>query len=241
MSLLSVYKKLVMPVLISVLFVVGSFVGSSSSVFALSLSDLSTQDANAGLKAALEKGSTAAIAKLGVAGGFMNNDKVKIKLPARLDKVRAILQMTGQANKLDNLEESMNLAAEAAVPLAKPLLVNAIKSMTVTDAKNILMGGDTSVTDFFRQKTATSLSIKFLPLVKSVTDKAKLAKTYNSVMAQAQKFGTVSEQDATVESYVTRRTTDGLYLMIAEEEKAIREDPIGTGSKIIGKVFGALK
>ncbi|MES2675824.1 MAG: DUF4197 domain-containing protein [Pseudomonadota bacterium] len=215
--------------------------GVPFSAAALSLADITNKDASAGLKAALEKGSSAAVAKLGVDGGFMDNEKVKIKLPAKLDKLRAFGQMTGQTNKLERLEESMNRAAEAAVPLAKPLLINAIKSMSVTDAKNILVGGETSVTDFFRQKTSESLRIKFLPLVKNVTDKAKLAKNFNSIMSQAQQFGLALDQEPTVESYVTTRTIDGLYLMIAEEEKAIREDPIGAGSKIIGKVFGALK
>lgn len=213
----------------------------SSAVLALSLSDLTNQDANDGLRAALEKGSSAAVAKLGVENGFFNNDKVKIKLPAKLDKLRSVLRMTGQSNKLDELELSMNRAAEAAVPLAKPLLVDAIKSMTLTDAKNILMGGETSVTDFFREKTTASLNVKFLPLVKNVTDKAGLSKKYNSVMKQAKSYGIASDQEATVEGYVTKRTTDGLYVMIADEEKAIRQDPIGTGSKIIGKVFSALK
>ncbi len=229
-------KKLILRAVLSLV-----LMSSSTLVLALSLNDLSSQDANAGLKAALEKGSAAAVAKLGVENGFMNNDKVKIKLPAKFDKARAILKMTGQSKKIDELEVSMNRAAEAAVPLAKPLLVNAIKSMTVTDAKNILSGGETSVTDFFREKTATALNAKFLPLVKGVTDKAQLAKNYNSIMSQAQKYGVVGEQEASVEAYVTKRATDGLYLMIAEEEKAIRQDPIGAGSKILSKVFGALK
>lgn len=229
------YKKLALPVFTMTL------ISISSLAFALSLSDLSNQDASAGLKAALEKGSTAAVSKLGVENGFLDNEKVKIKLPAKFDKARALLQMTGQSKKFDELELSMNRAAEAAVPMAKPLLVDAIKSMTVTDAKNILTGGDTSVTDFFRQKTSASLGTKFLPLVKNVTDKAQLSKNYNSVMSQAQKYGVVGEQEATVEAYVTKRATDGLYLMIAEEEKSIRQDPIGAGSKIISKVFGALK
>ena len=212
----------------------------SVQVFALSLSDLSNQDANAGLKAALEKGSSAAVTKLGVENGFLNNEKVKIRLPEKWDKARSLLKMTGQSKKFDELEVAMNRAAESAVPYAKPLLVNAIKSMTVTDAKNILSGGETSVTDFFRAKTSDALAVKFLPLVKNVTDKTKLAKNYNSVMAQAQKYGVAGEQEATVEAYVTKRATDGLYVMIAEEEKAIRQDPLGAGSKIISKVFGAL-
>jgi hypothetical protein len=237
MLLISNYKEMLKPML---LICMGLTLAVSFSAAALSLNDLTNKDASAGLKAALEKGSAAAVVKLGVEGGFMDNEKVKIKLPAKLDKLRAFVQMTGQTNKLERLEESMNRAAETAVPLAKPLLINAIKSMTVVDAKNILTGGETSVTDFFRQKTSESLRIKFLPLVKNVTDKARLAKNFNSVMAQAQQFGLALEQEPTVESYVTTRTIDGLYLMIAEEEKAIREDPVGAGSKIISKVFGAL-
>jgi hypothetical protein len=152
-----------------------------------------------------------------------------------------VLQLTGQAKKIDDLELAMNRAAESAVPLAKPLLMNAVKSMTITDAKNILTGGDTSVTDFFREKTSASLAVKFLPLVKGVTDKAKLAQSYNSVMSKAQTLGIASDQEATVEGYVTKRAAEGLYAMIAEEEKSIRKDPIGAGSQIISKVFGALK
>lgn len=213
----------------------------SSTTLASSFADLSNQDANAGLKAALNKGSMAAIGKLGAQNGFLNNDQVKILLPARLEQARPILKMTGHAQQLDELVVSMNRAAEAAVPMAKPLLLDAVKSMSVTDAKNILTGGETSVTDFFKQKTAAPLGVKFLPLVKNVTDKAGLSAKYNSVMGKVQKFGAVSEQEATVEAYVTQRALDGLYLMIAEEEKAIRQDPIGSGSKIIGKVFGLLK
>lgn len=213
----------------------------SSSALALSLSDLSNKDAGAGLKAALNKGAMAAIGKLGVQDGFLNNDKVMIRLPAQLEKARPILKMAGLAPQLDELVLSMNRAAESAVPLAKPLLLDAVKSMTVADAKNILKGGETSVTDFFRQKTATPLGIKFLPMVKGVTDKSGLSAKYNSIMGKVQKFGIASEQEATVEAYVTQRALDGMYLMIAEEEKAIREDPLGAGSKIIGKVFGLLK
>jgi hypothetical protein len=212
----------------------------SSSAFALSLSDLSNQDANAGLKAALEKGSSAAVSKLGVENGFLNNEKVKIKLPRKFDRVRELLRMTGQSEKFDELEIAMNRAAEQAIPFAKPLLLNAIKSMTIKDAKDILSGSETSVTDFFRQKTSDSLAVKFLPLVKGVTDKTKLAKNYNSMIAQAKKYGIAADQEATVEAYVTKRAADGLYIMIAEEEKAIRQDPVGAGSKIISKVFGAL-
>ncbi|MFZ6725258.1 DUF4197 domain-containing protein [Undibacterium sp. MH2W] len=215
--------------------------GLSVTAHAISLNDLSNQDASAGLKAALDKGSTVAVSNLGVENGFLNNEKVKIQLPSILEKARPILKMTGKGQQLDDLVVSMNRAAEAAVPLAKPLLLNAVKSMSITDAKNILTGGETSVTDFFRQKTSAPLAVKFLPLVKGVTDKAGLSAKYNAVMGQAQKFGVVPEQEATVEGYVTQKALDGLFLMISEEEKKIRQDPLGAGSSVISKVFTLLK
>lgn len=214
---------------------------TASLAFAVSLADLSNQEASSGLKAALEKGSVAAVAKLGVTDGFLGNEKVKIQLPGVLEQARPLLKMSGRGQQLDDLVVSMNRAAEAAVPLAKPLLINAVKSMSVADAKNILSGGETSVTDFFREKTSGQLSVKFLPIVKGITDRSGLSAKYNATMGQASKFNLVNEKQATVEGYVTQRALDGLYYMIGEEEKAIRRDPIGSGSKIIGKVFGSLK
>ncbi|HEY8102163.1 MAG TPA: DUF4197 domain-containing protein [Burkholderiaceae bacterium] len=213
---------------------------TASTVFALSLDDLSNRDAGSGLKAALEKGSVAAVGKLGVENGFLNNEKVKIPLPKILEQAKPLLKMTGHGQQLDELELAMNRAAESAVPLAKPLLLNAVKSMTITDAKNILTGGETSVTTFFKEKTASQLGIKFLPIVKSITDSSGLSSKYNKTMTQVAKFSNVPEQQTSVEAYVTQRTLDGLFYMIGEEEKSIRNDPIGTGSKIIAKVFGAL-
>src|SRR5450830_829321 len=205
------------------------------------LAALSNQDASNGLKAALDAGSAAAVAKLGVENGFLNNDKVKIKLPGVLEQGKPLWKMTGRGQQLDVLVVSMNRAAESAVPMAKPLLIDAVKSMSVTDAKNILSGGDTSVTDFFRQKTSAPLGQKFLPIVKNITDRNGLSAKYNATMGQVSKTGLVSGDQSTVEGYVTQRALDGLFLMIGEEEKAIRADPIGAGSAIIGKVFGALK
>lgn len=214
---------------------------TASFAFAVSLSELSNQEASSGLKAALEKGSVAAVARLGVTDGFLGNDKVKIQLPGMLEQARPLLKMSGYGQQIDDLVVSMNRAAEAAVPLAKPLLINAVKSMSVTDAKNILSGGETSVTDFFREKTSGPLGVKFVPIVKGITDRSGLSAKYNTTMAQVSKFNLVNEQQSTVEGYVTQRALDGLYYMIGEEEKAIRRDPLGSGSKIIGKVFGSLK
>lgn len=212
----------------------------TTAALALSLADLSNREATEGLKTALEKGAVAAVSRLGVTDGFLGNDQVRIALPGMLEQARPLLKMAGRGQQLDELVVSMNRAAEAAVPLAKPLLLNAVKSMSVSDAKAILSGGDTSVTDFFRAKTSGELGKKFLPIVKGITDRSGLAGRYNSTMAQAAKLNLVTEQQASVEAYVTQRALDGLFYMIGEEEKAIRRDPIGSGSKILGKVFGSI-
>lgn len=221
--------------------IAGSLICAASFAWALSLADVSNKDATSGVKAALEKGASAAVAKLGVENGFLNNEKVKIRLPAAVEKAMPLLRMTGQGKKLDELQVAMNHAAESAVAMAKPMLLDAVKSMSLSDAKNILSGGETSVTDFFRQKTATPLSTKFLPVVKKITDGNGLSSKYNAVMGKASASGLVSKEEASVETYVTQRALDGLYTIIAEEEKTIRADPIGTGSAILGKVFGAMK
>lgn len=215
-------------------------VGVTSLACALSLSDLSSKDATSGVKTALEKGATVAVSKLGVQNGFLNNDKVRIGLPGPVEKAKPILKMLGQGKKVDELEVAMNHAAESAVAEAKPLLLNAVKNMSVTDAKQILTGGDTSVTDFFRQKTGTQLNAKFLPIVKKITDGNGLSAKYNTLMSKANASG-LTKETSTVEGYVTQRALDGLYTIIGDEEKAIRADPVGTGSAILGKVFGAIK
>lgn len=214
---------------------------TASLAYAFSLADLSNKDATAGVRTALEKGADVAVDKLGVKNGFLNNEKVKIGLPSTVEKAMPLLRMMGQGKKLDELQVQMNHAAESAVAQAKPLLMDAVKSMSVTDAKNILAGGDTSVTDFFRSKTSVSLNKQFLPTVKKITDSNKLSSKYNALMGKANQSGLVSDKESTVEGYVTEQAINGLYTMIAEEEKAIRADPVGTGSAILSKVFGGIK
>ena len=209
--------------------------------YALSLNDLTDKDASTGLKSALEKGAVAAIGLLGATDGFLGNDKVRIPLPGYLNDAANILKTLGQGKKVDELITSMNRAAEAAMPLAKDMLVNAVKSMNMSDAKGILMGGENSVTKFFADKTREPLGIKFLPVVTQAIEKVGMVDKYNAVAGKAAGFGLVKKEDANIQQYVTGKALDGLYLMIGEEEKKIRQDPIGAGSAIIGKVFGAIK
>jgi hypothetical protein len=212
---------------------------ASGPAQAMDLSSITRADATAGVKAALEKGSAAAVASLGVQDGFLGNPKVKIPLPDGLKQAEKVMKLMGRQQEFDELVVSINRAAEAAMPQAKPLLISAIRSMTITDAKAILAGGDESVTSFFRSKTEKSLAAKLLPIVKQTTDKAGLARRYNNLAGQAASFGAIAAEDARIESYVTGKAMSGLFLMIAEQERAIREDPVGTGSAILRKVFGS--
>lgn len=208
--------------------------------FALSLGDLTNAEASQGLKAALEKSAIAAVSSLGKPDGFLGNDKVRIPLPGFLEDAAKLLRTFGQGARVDELVMAMNRAAEAAVPMARDLLVTAVKTMNVTDAKNILTGGDTAVTRFFVEKTREPLAVKFLPVVTQATVKVGLAEKYNQVAGKIADFGLVKKEDANIQQYVTNKALDGLFLMIAEEEKKIRQDPVGTGSALLKKVFGAL-
>lgn len=202
--------------------------------------DLTEGDANAGIRTALERGANAAVALLGRPDGFLGNPLVRIELPGYLKDAARLLRATGQGAKLDQLVTAMNRAAEAAVPAAKPLLVRAVRDMSVEDGLKILRGGDDSVTSFFADKTREPLGRQFLPIVTRATERVALADKYNAVAGKAAGFGLVRGEDANIQQYVTGRALDGLYRIIGEEEKKIRRDPVGTGSAILKKVFGGL-
>jgi hypothetical protein len=212
-----------------------------NQAYALTLDDLSNADAAKGLKVALEKGALSAVGLLGAKDGFLGNDQVRIPLPGYLNDAAQLLRTFGQGAKVDELLTSMNRAAEAAVPQSKELLLKAVQTMSVTDAKGILTGGNTAVTDFFAGKTRPALAAKFLPVVTQATANVGLADKYNAVAGKASELGLLKKEDANIQHYVTGKTLDGLFFMISEEEKKIRQNPVGYGSAILSKVFGALK
>lgn len=209
-----------------------------NGAWALDLSDVSQGEASSGLKETLTRASSAAVSKLGAADGFLNNPKVHIPLPDGLKQAKSAMKLMGRGDDFDKLEVSINRAAEAAMPEAKQLLIDAVKNMSVQDAKGILSGGDDAVTQFFRSKTEKTLAQKFLPVVKNSTDRVGLARQYNKLADQAASFGVVKKEDGKIENYVTRKALDGLFLTLAEEERAIRKDPVGTGSALLKKIFG---
>ncbi len=205
---------------------------------AAALAAASESDAASGIRAALERGALAAVAQLGRTDGFLGNPQVRIPLPGHLEDAAKLMRRLGQGQKVDELVTAMNRAAEAAMPEAKAMFVATIKAISVEDALKVVRGGPTSVTDYFAAKTRAPLGLKFLPIVSRATEKVQLADRYNAVAGKAAGFGLVKGDDANVQKYVTTRALDGLYFMVAEEEKKIRADPVATGSAILRKVFG---
>ena len=217
-----------------------SFVLFATHANALSISDLSNTEATNGLKAALIQGAEKAVSKLGATDGFFGNKEVKIPLPDALKKAEKGMRVLGMGKQADELVLKMNRAAEAAVPEAKALLVDSVKKMSVADAKAILAGGDDAATQYFKKTTSAPMAEKFLPIVKKATENVKLAQQYNKFSEMGNKFGLVKKEQVNLEQYVTQKTLDGVYLMMAKEEAAIRKDPVGQSSSLLKKVFGAL-
>src|SRR4051812_9431241 len=204
------------------------------------LEGVTRADATAALKAALEKGSVAAVANLGRIDGFLGNPQVRIPLPESAQRAEKLMRRVGMGHYADELVVTMNRAAEAAVPEAKALFVQSLKKMTVQDAKGILTGGETAGTEYFRRTTRADMHQRFLPIVRKATARVDLAQKYEQYADKAVAVGMLAKEDADLDEYVTQKALDGLYLMVAEEEKKIRKDPVSAGSAIVRKVFGVL-
>jgi len=206
-----------------------------------SLANFSNKDQVGSLKQALTQGAETAVSSLGKENGFLGNDKVRIPLPENLQKADSLLRQLGMGSYTDELITSMNRAAEAAVPEAKNLLVSAVKKMTVKDVKDILTGGNDAATQYFRKNTESSLTDKFKPIVNKSMQKVKLAEKYDQFAGKAAKFGLIDERDANLNDYITQKAMDGLFLMMAEQERAIRANPLQATSSLVQKVFSAIK
>lgn len=191
-----------------------------------------------GLKEALTRGADVAVTQLGKPNGFLGDARVRIPLPESARAAEKMMRTLGMKKQADELIETMNRAAELAVAEAKPIFVDAVKKMGFSDARAILSGGDDAATQYFRRTTSGALSERFLPIVKRATAQVDLAGKYNQYAGQAAKVGLLDAKDADLDRYVTQKTMDGLFLMIAEQEKAIRKDPVGTGSALLQRVFG---
>ena len=204
---------------------------------------VSDNEISGGLKEALSKGVGSAIKTLGKEDGFFKNVRVKIPLPGSLQKIEKIVRVAGQGKAVDEFVLSMNRAAEKAVPVAVDVFVDSIKQMSFDDARQILFSKQQdSATQFFRRTSEETLREKFRPIVEDFTAKTGVTQKYKAMIGKAGFAAQFQGKDATdLDGYVTQKALDGLFLLIADEEKKIRKDPLGRTTSLLKKVFGILR
>lgn len=207
--------------------------GNSDVTSALSESDIA-----GGLKEALLKGAKSAVGNLGQTDGFLGNTNVKIPMPKHLSMVESGLRTIGQDGIADSFVESMNRAAEQAVPQAADVFTDAIKNMSIEDAKGILNGGDRAATDYLQRTSSDNLREKFRPLVDSAIGQVGVTNRYQDLVGKADVLsGFVDTEKLDLGNYVTDKALDGVFFMVAEEERKIRENPAARTTELLKKVF----
>jgi hypothetical protein len=219
----------------------GNATTNSAAVLPGSMAELSTDQITRGLKEALARGLDQAISHLGREGGFLTNAQVRIPMPEKLRSVETVLRRFGQDQLADEFVASMNHAAEKAVPAAAGVFAESLKQMTVEDARGILKGGDDAATQYFRRTAGEQLHEKFRPIVAEATAQSGVTSAYKRAMDKAGFASLFIRRDSVdLDQYVTTRATDGLFKIVAEEEKKIRRDPVARTTDLLRSVFGAL-
>jgi hypothetical protein len=191
-----------------------------------------------GLKEALTIGTGNAVSLVSVTDGYFGNQAIKILIPEKVRKVTDILGKVGYQEQVDEFVLSMNRAAEKAAPQAKSIFVDAIKEMTIEDAKQILNGGDTAATDFFKEKTSDRLYEAFKPVVSSSVDEVGATRKYKEMMGKYTDLPFMKAESIDLDRYVTNKALDGLFFMVGQEEKKIRTDPAARVTDLLKTVFG---
>ena len=229
----------------------GSFIDDLSSAAETFLSDdsdtvdtntSSTLDYNtvvAGLKQALDVGSRQAIDNVSQINGYLDNNLIRIPMPAQLQQVGDLMRNFGLSAQADQFEQSMNHAAEKAAPQATNIIINAIKKMTIEDANTILHGPDDAATQYFRDKTSLQLTDLFRPSINDSLNQVGTTKYYNDLSQQIAALPLVGENiNLDLADYVTEQALNGLFTVIAQEEKKIRDNPAARTTELLKQVFG---
>ncbi len=209
---------------------------------------LSNDDVIAGLKEALVVGSKKAVDMLGKEGGFLNDDKVKIPMPEKLQQAEKLLRTLGQDELADEFIETMNHAAEQAVPKTTEIFGNAIQNMSIEDAKKILQGKNNAATQYFRRTTYKDLAKAIRPIVKKTTEETGVTSVYKKLLDKANSVNVmgmgmsdvVDPKSFDLDTYVTKQTLNGLFYKLAQEEKLIRQDPVARTTDLLKKVFSQI-
>ncbi|MEW5786391.1 MAG: DUF4197 domain-containing protein [Pseudomonadota bacterium] len=205
------------------------------------LDTVSGAEAMQALRDSLEQGGETALARLGAKDGYFANPRVKIGLPRNFAKAERFLRSLGHGRQLDDLVLAMNRAAESAAPQARALVKQAVKELAVEDAKGVLAGGDDAATRFFRGKTEAELKAGLLPVIQGVSERSDLARAYRALSATLTRLAGLESELLTVEKYVSGKAADGIYTLIAEEERALRANPGKHAGSTLGRVFLQLR
>jgi hypothetical protein len=192
----------------------------------------------AGLKEALTVGTQNAVKSVSLTDGFFKNPAIKVPLPEKVQKVEKPLRKLGLSKQVDEFVLTMNRAAEKAAPPAKDIFIGAIKEMTIIDALNILKGGDTAATEYMRAKTYDKLYALFKPTVSKAVMDVGVTKAYQQLVDKAKKSKLIKDESLDLDHHVTSKALDGLFYMVAQEEKKIRKDPVAQVTDLLKKVFG---
>jgi hypothetical protein len=191
-----------------------------------------------GLKEALAVGTGNAVAQVAKPGGYLEDAAIKILLPKNLQTAEKVLRAAGQGPKIDEFIASMNHAAEDAAPEAKSIFSNAVKEMTIDDARKLLNGGDTSITDYFKSKTSTQLATAFRPHVETAMSKNGVTQQYNALLGQVPQLPFMNSSSMDINSYVVNKALDGLFYKLGQQEKDIRTNPAARTTSLLKQVFG---
>lgn len=214
---------------------VATFCGAGADV-----SSLTNQQAAGGLREALTQGISTAVAETGRAGWFENNPLIKIVMPDKLRSVEKGLRAVGMGSQVDGFEHSMNAAAEQAAPHAKAIFMDALKAMTFEDAKQILTGGNTAGTEYFKRKTSAQVSDAFRPVIEKAMANTGVSEKFGALMGSAPKLPFGKTPTVDINAYVLEKSVDGMFTMMGEEEKKIRTNPAAQVTPLLKTVFGKL-
>ncbi|MBW2038051.1 MAG: DUF4197 domain-containing protein [Deltaproteobacteria bacterium] len=206
---------------------------------ALEGEELSESKIIQGLKEALQIGTGNAVKTISKKNGYYRNPKIRIPLPEAVQKVEKVLRAVGYGPKVDEFELSMNRAAERAAPEAKALFWDAIKQMTFSDARKILNGRDNEATLYFKDKTHDRLHEIFKPIIHTAMSKVGVTRTYQDLEAKVRSIPFADRLNLDLNGYVTDKALDGLFSMVAEEERKIRRDPSARVTELLKEVFGS--
>ena len=200
--------------------------------------NLSADEVGGGLKDALKVGADLVVSRLGASGGFANDPAVHIALPQGLDRVKSALDRVGMGDMLDELELGLNRAAEVAMPKARTLLLQAINDMTLDDAMAIFRGPDDAATRYFQRTMSEPLAREMRPVIDASLAETGAAQTYAGVMDRYNGLPFVRPVEADLADHVVQKGLDGVFHYLAQEEAAIRRDPLKRSTELLQRVFG---